>query len=196
MKIAYQSQQLKRLINEYPNKLDSAARKAMKQASKTISIAIKRDNAADSIPMKLIDARVRHYVNKNSATVFIGLNITPFRYFAKSTSELKRLQKNRPPVGISLLGKTVAGSFVGRGQAGQTYGREHHDGLLIFIRNGGRMLQEKGLEAGRARINKESISQVAVGVEDVLKVPKDYEIRSYLDTFRTIMKEKIDEIEP
>ncbi len=196
MNIAYRSQQLQRLINDYPNKLDSAAKKAMKQASKTISIAIKRDNAAKSIPMKLIDARVRHYINKDSATVFIGLNITPFRHFAKSESELKRLQKNRPPVGISLLGKTVAGSFVGRGQRGQTYGRDHHDSLLIFIRNGGRMMQENAMEVGRTRNNRESISQVAVGVEDVLKVPKDYEIKSYLDTFKVILKQRIDEIEP
>jgi hypothetical protein len=114
----------------------------------------------------------------------------------KSATELKRLQKNRPPVGISLLGKTVAGSFVGRGQRGQSYGKDHHDGLLIFIRNGGRMLQEGYMAHGWQRNNKESISQVAVGVEDVLKVPKDYEIRSYLEVFRNIMKEKIDEIEP
>ncbi len=58
------------------------------------------------------------------------------------------------------------------------------------------MLQEGYMAHGWQRNNKESISQVAVGVEDVLKVPKDYEIRSYLEVFRNIMKEKIDEIEP
>jgi len=194
MKIAYQSQQLQRLINSYPDKLDTATRKAMRQASKTVSIAIKRDNG--HIPPKLVDIRIRHFVNKKSATVFIGLNMTAFRHFADSDIQLALLKTFKPPVGISLLGKTVAGSFVGRGQKGQTYGKEHHDSLLIFIRNGGRMLQENAIEHGRTRNNKESISQVAVGVKDVLNVPEDYEIREYARVFAEMAKIRVEEIQP
>lgn len=177
MKIAYRSQQLQRLINSYPNKLDTATRKAMRQASKLVATAIRKD--VTGLPEKISDVRVLAYSSKNSATTFIGLNNTPFRYFDASGMQLPIQKTFKPASGVSLLDKTVAGSFVGTSKDSNK--------LMVFIRTGGRM---------KSNSKKESIEQVKTSVEEYFdKAIRKNEITA-ADIFATLANKYTSEIQP
>lgn len=176
MKIAYQSQQLKRLINEYPNKLDRASRKAMRQSAQFIAKAIQKET--QQLPTAIPAIRVSHYSNKDSATVFVGLNKTPFRYFDGTGMQLPIQKTFRPTSGVSLLDKTVAGSFVGKGKDSGK--------LMVFIRNGGRMRGK----------NKESIEQVKMPVDEYFdSAIRANEIKA-ADIFASLSAKYLSEVEP